>query len=181
MVRRLRRKVMKKIKKKIVNHIYSTNPKSQRNNKTPKLNNIKFKSIKYKRQKNKEIYNNNQQKRQNHMKADKIRTIYDKNKQGEWIEPFIGMVKRSPTVNVTVDEKKIEATVDTGATRIMATSKMALQLWGPNYKEGLQEYPNRVVEDAQGNECTIEGFRISNIKLGDLTTNYPIVIYQAGH
>ena len=181
MVRRLRRKVMKKIKKKIVNHIYSTNPKSQRNNKTPKLNNIKFKSIKYKRQKNKEIYNNNQQKRQNHMKADKIRTIYDKNKQGEWIEPFIGMVKRSPTVNVTVDEKKIEATVDTGATRIMATSKMALQLWGPNYKEGLQEYPNRVVEDAQGNECTIEGFRISNIRLGDLTTNYPIVIYQAGH
>ena len=101
---------MKKIKKKLVNHIYSTNPKSRKNNKTPKLNNIKVKVIKYKRQKNKEKYKIEQQKRQNYMKIDKIRTIHDKNEQEKWLEPFVGMVKRSPIVNVTVDEKKIEAT-----------------------------------------------------------------------
>ena len=172
MVRRLRdkKKVMKKIKRKKVKHIYSTKPKSQINNKTQKLNNLKFKSIKYSRQM-----------KQNYMQTDKIRTISDKNKQGDWLEPFIGMVRRSPTVKVKIDEKEVEATVDTGATRIMATSRMALQIWGPNYKENLQKYPNRVVEDAQGNECIIEGFKMCNIILGHLETEYPVVIYQASH
>ena len=100
-----------------------------------------------------------------------------------WLHPFSGMAKNVPISTIGIDGKEIQCTVDTGATRVMATSEMAKELWGENYAQKLQKYPsNRSVEDAQGNPVEVQGYKVSQINIGQhLSTKYPIVVYKAEH
>ena len=177
MVRGLRRKSQNQKNK----YIYQT----LKNNQTQVPDNIIFKSNRIGRQFQKTTCkerNGSIPERKVKIKIDKIRTLPEKNNKGEWLQPFIGMIERTPVVKLEVDGKYTEATVDTGATRFMSTSKMAEDLWGPNYGSKLKKFPNRVVEDAQGNEVIVQGYIMAEIKMGTyLRTNYPIVVYQAQH
>jgi len=90
---------------------------------------------------------------------EKIRTVKEMNSKF-WIEPFL-KDKNTPSVEMKLDNTSIESTIDTGATRVMMTSTMASKLWGKYYRTKLQKYPNRRVQDAQGNPVQVEGFKIS--------------------
>ena len=100
-----------------------------------------------------------------------------------WLHPFTGMAKNVPIATIGIDGKEVKCTVDTGATRVMITSEMAKELWGENYVQKLQKYPsNRSVEDAQGNPVEVQGYKQSQINIGQhLSTKYPIVVYKAEH
>ena len=170
--------------KKMKDQIIQSNPiKTPKTNQTPI--NLVFKHSRQGRQKirtTNKTRNGSLPHRGIKIRIERIRAMPERNNKNEWIEPFIGESRKTPIIKLEVDKKNIEATIDTGATRIMATSRMAQRLWGPNYKQNLQQYPNRAVEDAQGNEVVVEGFKISKIKLGKhLETEYPIVVYQAEH
>ena len=84
----------------------------------------------------------------------------------QWIIPFKDGKKPEPVINLKIDDKEIEGTIDTGATRVMMTSTMAERLWGTNYQVGLRSYAHRSVRDAQGNRVEIYGFKIANIEIG---------------
>ena len=45
----------------------------------------------------------------------------------QWIVPFIDY-RTEPVVNLTIDDKQVEGTIDTGATRVMMTSTMTERL-----------------------------------------------------
>ena len=110
--------------------------------------------------------------------ADKIRML----KENDWLEPFTNTNRNTPTILIDIDGVKIEAVIDTGATRIMCTSQLAKKIWGNDYGHDLKPYGNRVVQDAQGNEVKVLGYKNSKIQLGKLdATEYPIVIYEANH
>ena len=47
--------------------------------------------------------------------ADKIRML----KENDWLEPFTNTDRNTPTILIEIDGVKIEAVIDTGATRIM--------------------------------------------------------------
>ena len=100
-----------------------------------------------------------------------------------WLHPFTGMAKNVPISIIEIDGKEVTCTVDTGATRVMITSEMAKELWGEKYAQKLQKYPsNRSVEDAQGNTVEVQGYKQSQINIGQhLSTKYPIVVYKAEH
>ena len=105
------------------------------------------------------------------------------NSQKEWIHPFTGLKQKAPITNIKVDNRTTQCCIDTGATRVMITSAMATQLWGNNYKNSLHPYPShKKVEDAQGNQVSVEGFKQCKIQIGEhLNTKYPIVVYTATH
>ena len=67
-----------------------------------------------------------------------------------WIQPFLNN-KNTPTVEMKIDNTSTSVVIDTGATRVMATSPMAHRLWRRNYKQKLKDYKNNKVYDAQGN------------------------------
>ena len=114
------------------------------------------------------------------VRIEKIRTVTEMNSKF-WIEPFL-KDKNTPTVEMKLDNTSIEGTVDTGATRVMMTSTMASKLWGKHYRTKLQKYPDRRVQDAQGNPVQVEGFKISKIQISaHLNVQYPVVIYTAKH
>ena len=114
-------------------------------------------------------------------RTEKIRTMNNINTK-QWIIPFKDGKKPEPVINLTIDGKEIEGTIDTGATRVMMTSTMAERLWGTNYQVGLRSYAHRSVRDAQGNRVEVYGFKIANIEIGThLKARYPVVIYKAQH
>lgn len=113
---------------------------------------------------------------------EKIYTIQENENTDHWIHSFTGMIRKAPTMNIKMDEKEVICTVDTGATRVMVTSKMATKLWGINFHNQLNKFPNRAVEDAQGNPVKVLGYKNATITLGEnLRVNYPVVIYEAKH
>ena len=115
-------------------------------------------------------------------KKDRIRGINEPGIGEHWIHPFIGLKRKEPLVNIKINEKEVTATVDTGATRVMMTSLMATRLWGNRIQNQLQRFPNRAVEDAQGNPVKVLGYKICTVSLGNhLETSYPVVIYEANH
>ena len=110
--------------------------------------------------------------------SEKIRMLKDINE----IEPFTNSSRNTPTLWATIDGINIEVVIDTGATRIMCTDQLAKKIWGSNHRHELKPYGNRVVQDAQGNDVNVLGYRNSKIKLGKLDeTEYPIVVYEASH
>ena len=125
------------------------------------------------------------------IRKEKIRCEYNKERlrgineievEKHWIEPFIGQKRKEPLVSIKINGDRITATVDTGATRVMMTNPMAQRLWGNQFQNQLQRFPNRPVEDAQGNPVKVLGYKVCTINLGDhLETNYPVVIYEANH
>ena len=115
---------------------------------------------------------------------DRIKSLGEVTKTAiTWLHPFSGLSKNVPTSTIKIDGKMTDCTVDTGATRVMITSEKAKELWGENYMNNLQKYPkNRSVEDAQGNPVEVEGYRQSQIDIGQyLSTKYPVVVYKAEH
>ena len=114
-------------------------------------------------------------------RKERIRTITEIDNQS-WLQPFIND-KKQPIIEIEIDNKQTQCTVDTGATRIMMTSELAKKLWGNNYVTRLQKYPNRPVSDAQGNKVTVEGFKMSKLQIGNHLTvdSYPVVVYKASH
>ena len=125
------------------------------------------------------------------IRKEKIRCEYNKERlrgineievEKHWIEPFIGQKRKEPLVSIKINGDRITATVDTGATRVMMTNPMAQRLWGNQFQNQLQRFPNRPVEDAQGNPVKVLGYKVCTINLGNhLETNYPVVIYEANH
>ena len=112
-----------------------------------------------------------------------IKVIHEKGKyKGSWLHPFIGDNTNSPVIEIKIDGKTTNCTVDSGATRVMITSAIARQLFGTNFENQLQRYPSRQVHDAQGNQVKVLGYRKATIELGvHLKTEYPVVIYEADH
>ena len=99
-----------------------------------------------------------------------------------WIHPFKGTEKGVPITDIMIDGKTVTCTVDTGATRVMITSNMATQIWGKDFLKYLTKFPNRNVEDAQGNPVKVLGVKQAEIRLGkQLKVKYPMVVYQANH
>ena len=99
-----------------------------------------------------------------------------------WIHEFTGMARNVPITNIKIDGKNVTCTVDTGATRIMITSAMATEIWGKKFQQKLRKFPDRNVEDAQGNPVTVLGFKQCKIDLGEhLSVDYPAVVYKADH
>ena len=99
----------------------------------------------------------------------------------EWIQPFTH--DKAPMMEIQIDKRMVTCCVDTGASRVMITTKMAEEIWGSQYMKQLKPYPSyRTVEDAQGQPVKVRGYKDSEIKIGEhLTTQYPIIIYEAGH
>ena len=63
----------------------------------------------------------------------------------------------------------------------MCTEPLAKYLWGNDFAKTLIPYTNRAVSDAQGNHVNVMGYRYSNIKMGKVEANYPIIVYKANH
>ena len=104
------------------------------------------------------------------------------NMNNHWIHPFTGTTRNIPVIDIQVDDKKVSCTVDTGASRVMATTAMARKIWGNKFQDLLEPYPNKLIEDAQGNTVQTMGYITCTITLGEhLSVEYPIVIYKAYH
>ena len=100
----------------------------------------------------------------------------------QWIHPFTNSNNTTPQIQISIDGKIIPSTVDTGASRVMITSKLAEDIWGVNVTNTLRQYGNKKVTDAQGQEVKVVGMKNAVIKLGThLTATYPVVVYQAEH
>ena len=117
------------------------------------------------------------------LRCETIKVIHGmEESKGSWLHPFIGENTNSPVIEIKIDGKTTNCTVDSGATRVMITSAIAKQLFGTCFENQLQKYPSRQVHDAQGNIVKVLGYRKAQIELGNhLKTEYPVVIYEADH
>ena len=101
--------------------------------------------------------------------------------EGQWIHKFRSShVHKQGISPIWVDKKSTFACIDTGATRLLATSEWASKHYGKNYKLMLQKSPHLQTNDAQGKSINIIGYINATIQLGTfLTVKYPLLIYEA--
>ena len=130
--------------------------------------------------------------RRKKLKIDVVKRFPEINPQGEddineesskqWLCPFIDNESTTPQIQLKVDGKTTESTIDTGASRVMCTSALAQKIWGKNVFSKLTSYGNRVVTDAQNKPVKVLGIKQAEIQMGSyLKTTFPIVVYQALH
>ena len=85
----------------------------------------------------------------------------------EWLHPFENNPRHEPVIKINIDNMPQSVTVDTGCTRLMMTSALAIKLRG-DLKNKLSQYPNREVTDAQNNPVQVLGYKLCNIKISNV-------------
>ena len=100
---------------------------------------------------------------------------------GDWLHKFSSHnVHKQGNCTILIDKKPTLATVDTGATRFLATSKWAQNHFGSDYANKLQQCPISRTNDAQGNSVQINGWIPVTVQLAQfLKVQYALVIYEA--
>ena len=103
--------------------------------------------------------------------------------KGNWLLPFHkATVDYQATIDIGINNFTATGCVDTGATRLLATTSFCRDHFGADFRKHIKRCCLPTTTDASGSNVTISGFIPVTVKLKDkLEMKYPMVVYEAKH